>query len=67
MSIEVADGPVDPFYTVQTLAKRLAISDRQVRRMIKDQRIDYYVVEGCYRFDPVDVDAYLQQRRQEAA
>jgi excisionase family DNA binding protein len=57
----------EPFYTVQTLADLLGLSDRQVRRMAKDGRISHYMVEGQYRFDQVDVDAYLQQRREEAA
>lgn len=55
-----------PFYTVQSLAARLNLSDKQVRRMLKEKRIPHYVVEGCYRFDPADVETYLQQRREEA-
>ena len=55
-----------PFYTVQSLAARLSFSDRQIRRMVKEKRIQHYVVEGCYRFDPADVETYLQQRREEA-
>ncbi len=66
----VADHPSrrdEPFYTVQTLAAKLSFSDRQVRRMIKEKRLDHYVIEGCYRFDPADVETYLQQRHEEAA
>lgn len=56
-----------PFYTVQTLAKRLCLSDRQIRRMVKDRKIGSYVVEGVRRFDQSDVDLYLAKRREEAA
>ena len=55
-----------PFYTVRSLAKRLALSERTVRDMLRWGRIASYKVEGARRVDPADVDVYLAQRREEA-
>lgn len=65
--IRVADIEERPFYTPRSLAQRLALSQRTVREILREGKIPSYKVEGARRIDPVDVDAYLAARRQEAA
>lgn len=57
--------PVDhtPFYTVASLAARLSLSTRTVRRILDSREIPYYVVKGRRRIDSADVDHYLAERR----
>jgi excisionase family DNA binding protein len=54
-----------PFFTPRTLAEFLAVSPRTVRQMLLEHKIPSYKVEGSRRIDPVDVDLYLAQRRDE--
>lgn len=53
-----------PFYTPETLAAKLALSDRAVRRMLADGVIPSYKIEGSRRIDPTDVDRYLAEHRE---
>jgi excisionase family DNA binding protein len=55
-----------PFYTVKTLALRLAVSERTVRQMLADRKIASYMIEGQRRVDEPDLDAYLSRNRTEA-
>jgi excisionase family DNA binding protein len=49
----------EPFYTPQTLARRLSLSERTVREMLARGVIPSYKVEGARRIDPRDVERYL--------
>lgn len=51
-----------PFYTIDTLAAKLAISRRTVADMLRKGVIPSYKVEGSRRIDPKDVDKYLARR-----
>ena len=53
-----------PFYTTRSLARRLSLSERTVRDLIRRGDIPSYKVAGARRIDPVDVDSWLAQRRQ---
>ena len=48
-----------PFFTPKTLADYLNVSERTVRQMIADQRIDSVRVEGLRRIPADAVDAYV--------
>ena len=54
----------EPFHTVGTLAKKLAISERTVRDMIRRRELPSYKVAGARRIDPADVATYLAERRE---
>jgi excisionase family DNA binding protein len=58
-----APGELQPFYTPKTLARRLAVSDRSMRRMLSEGTIPSYRVAGSRRVDPADVEEYLRQHR----
>jgi excisionase family DNA binding protein len=62
---EPADRVQDlrPFYTTQSLARRLSLSERTVRDLIRRGEIPSYKVAGARRFDPADIDSWLAQRR----
>jgi excisionase family DNA binding protein len=65
---EVTDpAPVDsdprPFFTTRSLARRLSLSERTVRDLIRRGDIPSYKVAGARRIDPVDVDSWLAERR----
>jgi excisionase family DNA binding protein len=57
----------EPFYTTQTLAAKLALSERSVREMLARGIIPSYKVEGARRIDPADVAVYLSRCREDRA
>jgi excisionase family DNA binding protein len=63
VSIQVAEPEVQPFYTVKTLAKRLAVSERTIRNWVDRGELISYDLGDVRRFDPADVDSFLAARR----
>lgn len=55
------------FFTERTLAAYLAVSDRTIRNWIRRGELPSYKLGASRRIDPVDVDAFLEARREEAA
>ncbi len=55
------------FFTERTLAAYLAVSDRTIRNWIRRGELPSYKLGAARRIDPIDVDAFLAQRRDEAA
>jgi excisionase family DNA binding protein len=55
------------FFTERTLAAYLAVSDRTIRNWIRRGELPSYKLGASRRIDPADVDAFLAQRRDEAA
>jgi excisionase family DNA binding protein len=51
-----------PFYSQQSLAAKLRISDRMVRKLIETRQIRAYKVGRATRIAPEDVDSYLASR-----
>jgi excisionase family DNA binding protein len=51
------------FFTTETLAVYLSLSDRTIRDMLKEGEIASYKVRGARRIDPADVDSYLAEHR----
>jgi excisionase family DNA binding protein len=43
------------------------VTKRFVRRLVDERRIPYLKVGRLVRFDPVDIDRWLNERRVEAA
>ncbi len=58
---------VEPFFTERTLAAYLAVSDRTIRNWIRRGELPSYKLGASSRIDPADVDAFLAERRDEAA
>jgi excisionase family DNA binding protein len=63
--IHVVERDEQPFYTVETLARRLAVTTRTVKNMIRDGEIASYRFRGCRRIDKADVDSFLANHRDE--
>ena len=62
--VAIAARDLRPFYTTRSLARRLSLSERTVRDLIRRGDIPSYKVAGARRIDPADVDAWLAERRQ---
>lgn len=60
-----------PLLSVPALAERLGTSERHVRRLVHERRIPFVKLgdgRGApVRFDPADVDRWLDARRVEAS
>jgi excisionase family DNA binding protein len=63
--IHVVERDEQPFYTVETLARRLVVTPRTVKNMIRDGEIASYRFRGCRRIDKADVDSFLASHRDE--
>ena len=61
--IKVLEQAERPFYTVKSLAHRLAVTERTVRNLLRSGEIDSYTIGTARRIDPEDVDSYLERRR----
>lgn len=53
------------WFTTETLAAYLQVSDRLVRNWVNDRLLISYKIGGSRRFDPADVDAFVAQFRDE--
>lgn len=47
----------------EALARRLNVTSRFVRRLVAERRIPFLKVGRSVRFDPADVDTWLEQAR----
>lgn len=63
-AIRIVRAEERPFYSVATLAKKLAISDRTVRDMLNRGDLPCYRIGLQRRIDPADVDRWLAERRE---
>jgi excisionase family DNA binding protein len=48
---------------VAAVAERLSTSVRHIRRLVQERRIPVVRVGRLVRFDPVDIDAWLDEHR----
>lgn len=48
---------------ISELAQRLATSQRHVRRLVDERRVPYLKIGHYVRFDPADIEAWLDQYR----
>ena len=53
----------DAWFTEESLASWLRISDRKVRMWVAEGRLTSYKLDGCRRFHPDDVDEFVSQFR----
>lgn len=49
------------FFTPDSLASYLQVSDRMIRKWVAEGRLPSYKLDGCRRFDPADVDSFVAQ------
>jgi len=53
------------WFTPESLAGYLQVSERMVRKWVAQGRLRSYKLDGCRRFDPADVDIFVAQFRDE--
>jgi excisionase family DNA binding protein len=56
-----------PWFTPDTLAAYLHVSDRLIRKWVAEGRLRSYKLDGCRRFSPEDVDAFVAGQRDRRA
>lgn len=61
--VRVLEREEPPFYTPSSLRRRLSISERHMRNLLRSGEIPSYKIGNCVRIDPEDVDSYLARRR----
>ncbi len=49
----------DAWFTPDSLAAYLQVSDRMIRKWVAEGRLMSYKLDGCRRFDPEDVDDFV--------
>ncbi len=67
MSEITIDTERRPWFTPDTLAAYLHVSDRLIRKWVAEGRLRSYKLDGCRRFDPADVDAFVAELRDRRA
>jgi excisionase family DNA binding protein len=67
MSEITIDTERRPWFTPDTLAAYLHVSDRLIRKWVAEGRLRSYKLDGCRRFDPADVDAFVASQRDRGA
>jgi excisionase family DNA binding protein len=65
--VSVLEREEESFYTVNSLAKRLAVTTKTVKNMIRDGEIPSYKFRGIRRIDKADVDSYLAEHYEEGS
>jgi excisionase family DNA binding protein len=56
-----------PWFTPDTLAAYLQVSDRLIRRWVAEGRLRSYKLDGCRRFSPEDVERFVAELRDRRA
>ncbi len=49
------------------VARRLGVSERHVRRLVAERRIPFIKWGHLLRFDPDEIEAWIDKRRRQAA
>ncbi len=65
-SIDLDSGD-DVLLDIDALAHRLAVSPRFVRRLVEERRIRFLKIGRHVRFDPADVQRWIEAQRVEQA
>jgi excisionase family DNA binding protein len=63
MSEITIDTQLRPWFTPDTLAAYLHVSDRLIRKWVTEGRLRSYKLDGCRRFSPEDVDLFVAEQR----
>jgi excisionase family DNA binding protein len=67
MSEITIDNPRRPWFTPDTLATYLQVSDRLIRKWVAEGRLRSYKLDGCRRFSPEDVDSFVAEQHDRRA
>jgi excisionase family DNA binding protein len=53
----------DPLLDIDAVARRLGVETRHVRRLVSERRIPFIKWGHLLRFDPVEIEAWLDEAR----
>ena len=56
-------GPDRVLVDIAWVAARLGVTPRMVRRLVQERRIQHYKLGGRIRFDPADVERFIEESR----
>jgi excisionase family DNA binding protein len=56
----------DNLLDIPALAERLGVGQRHIRRLVFEKRIPYIKWGHLIRFDPTEIDCWLEEARQPA-
>ncbi len=56
-------SPRESWFTPDSLASYLQVSDRLIRKWVAEGRLRSYKLDGCRRFDPADVERFVEKLR----
>ncbi len=60
------DRPSVALLDVDAVAERLGVTPRFVRRLVNERRIPFHKIGRYVRFDPADVDRFVEGARVDA-
>jgi excisionase family DNA binding protein len=60
------DRPSVALLDIDTVAERLGVTPRFVRRLVNERRIPFHKIGRYVRFDPTDVDRFVESARVDA-
>ena len=53
----------EPLMDIEAVAARLGVTVRNVRRLVGDRRIPFVKWRHLVRFDPIEIEAWLEEAR----
>jgi len=61
-SVVTVDTP-EPLIDISTLAERLGVTERFVRRLVEERRVSYHKIGKFIRFDPNEISGWIADTR----
>lgn len=61
---KTATTPQPPLMDLAAVARRLGVNHRHIRRLVAERRIPYLKWGHLLRFDPIEIEAWLDDARQ---
>jgi len=61
-SVATVDAP-EPLIDIGTLAERLGVTERFVRRLVEERRVSYHKIGKFIRFDPNEISGWIADTR----
>jgi len=58
----MTNNSIETFLTIEDLSTKLKVSKIWLYRLVRLKRIPFYHIEKCVRFDPAEIQEWLNQR-----
>ena len=63
--MQTQHAPMEALIDLPTVALRLNVSERHIRRLVQERRIPFIKWGRLLRFDPAEIDAWLDEKRRQ--